>query len=232
MTFHDIPRDIDRKQYWSKFINDNSLVSVAEVGVWKGDFAKQVLDDCPNIRQYYLIDPWEKLDDWNKPLNFVADFNEVFDEVVNKLQDHKLKTKVLRGKTIDMISQIPDKSLDFAYIDGDHTLKGIAIDLISILPKMKEGSFIGLDDFAGPFQHGFNYELSLVDPFALYFAQANHFPCARLSKNQFCIHVKYNANYSMIDFVDPSRKSSYPDIITRMSKNKFFKIAKSMSTFK
>ena len=31
---------------------DNSRF-VAEVGVWKGDFAKQV-PDCPNIRQYIL----------------------------------------------------------------------------------------------------------------------------------------------------------------------------------
>jgi hypothetical protein len=49
---------------------------------------------------------------------------------------------VLRGRTRELINQIPDDSLDFAYIDGDHTLRGITIDLVRLLPKMREGGVI------------------------------------------------------------------------------------------
>jgi len=40
------------------------------------------------------------------------------------------KRIILQGKTTEVIDQINDNELDFAYIDGDHTLKGITIDLI------------------------------------------------------------------------------------------------------
>ena len=53
------------------------------------------------------------------------------------------KVVILRGRTKEVIDQVPDNSLDFAYIDGDHTLRGITIDLMNVLPKIKEGGIIG-----------------------------------------------------------------------------------------
>ena len=32
---------------------------------------------------------------------------------------------MLRGTTTEVIDRVPDRSVDFAYIDGDHTLRGI-----------------------------------------------------------------------------------------------------------
>ena len=61
------------------------------------------------------------MDDWNKPYNFKEDLNAVYDEAMEKLKNYANRTKVLRGKTLEVVDQIPDKSLDFAYIDGDHT---------------------------------------------------------------------------------------------------------------
>ena len=221
-----IPEGIDRFQYWTSFINEKSFESVAEIGVWRGAFAKAILDNCSTIRDYYLVDPWRKMDDWNKPFNFKEDFEKVYQQAMNNLKSHQSKTKLLRGKTTEVIDQIPNNSLDFAYVDGDHTLRGIAIDLMTILPKMKTGSFIGLDDFTNPLQHGFDYELSLVDPFGLYFAEANRFPCAILGKGQFCIHVDSSMGFSLVDFKDPDRSTPYPDIITRLSQHKVIKLGK------
>ena len=88
---------------------------------------------------------------------------------------------------------------------------------------MKEGSFIGIDDFSDPLQHGIKYELSLVDPFALYFAQANKLPCAKLGNGQFCIHVDRNKLFSFTNFVDNQGSNSYPDIISRIRKPMYSK---------
>ncbi len=30
----------------------------AEIGVWKGDFAKVILSNFSNLTKYYMIDPW------------------------------------------------------------------------------------------------------------------------------------------------------------------------------
>ena len=62
----------NRNALWIQLINKISQkkkVRIAEIGVWKGDFAYQALKNCPNIEKYYLVDPWRHLNDWKKPLN-------------------------------------------------------------------------------------------------------------------------------------------------------------------
>jgi pimeloyl-ACP methyl ester carboxylesterase len=83
------------------------------------------------------------------------------------------KRVVLRGKTADVIHQVPDGALDFAYVDGDHTLRGITIDLVKVFPKIRVGGWIGGDDFSPSiWQHSEAYEPTLVCPFAILIPQA------------------------------------------------------------
>lgn len=121
---------------------------MAEIGVWKGDFAKQILHKCDSIERYYMIDPWAKLPDWNKPCNKEQEvFEDIYAQAMDNVAFASERVVVLRGRTKEVIDEIPDESLDFAYIDGDHTLRGITIDLIKLLPKIKKNGFIGGDDF-------------------------------------------------------------------------------------
>ena len=48
--------------------------------------------------------------------------------------------QILRGKTVDVIDQVPDRTRDFASIDGDRTLRGITIDLIWDYPRQGRGA--------------------------------------------------------------------------------------------
>jgi hypothetical protein len=99
-----------------------------------------------------------------------------------------------------VIDQIPDGSLDFAYIDGDHTLRGITIDLIRLLPKVKEGGIIGGDDFVNtPWQHDTRFEPTLVCPFAVYFAEAVSLPIMAMPHKQFMIRKSREASFSFVD---------------------------------
>src|ERR1700757_2271498 len=58
-----------RLDLWTRWLQVAKARVILEVGVWKGDFAKEVLQQCEFIDQYYMIDPWANLPDWNKPLN-------------------------------------------------------------------------------------------------------------------------------------------------------------------
>jgi len=147
---------------------------MAELGVYRGEFASAILDKCGSVEKYYMIDPWRHLDDWNKPANRSNDdFEKFFAETKSKTEFAAEKRIILRGKTTEVINQIPDEELDFAYVDGDHTLKGISIDLIRLFPKIKTGGWIGGDDFCRSiWQHATAFEPTLVFPFAVYFAEA------------------------------------------------------------
>ena len=190
-----------RIDLWKQVLNIQRVGTMLEIGVWKGDFAEEMLLACEEIERYYMIDPWANLPDWNKPFNVAPEmFDEIYQEALRKTGFAAEKVVVLRGRTKEVVDQIPDQSLDFAYIDGDHTLRGITIDLMKVLPKIKDGGIIGGDDFINtPWQHGVSYEPTLVCPYSIYFAEAVDLPIMALPHNQFMIRKDKASKFSFID---------------------------------
>jgi len=178
-----------RVELWTRLIRETEVRTVAEVGVYRGRFAAALLDACPQIETYYMIDPWRNLADWNKPANTTDERFEAFHrEALERTDAHAAKRVVLRGTTIEVIDEIPDASLDLAYVDGDHTLRGVTIDLVRVLPKVRDGGWIGGDDFCPSiWQHDEAYEPTLVFPLAVHFAEAIGAPIYALGRRQFLI---------------------------------------------
>lgn len=190
-----------RTGLWLRAMQTMPARHMAEIGVWKGDFAQEILAQRPDIERYYMVDPWARLPDWNKPFNVAPEaFEAVYAEAMAKTAFARDRTVVLRGRTMEVLDRIPDRSLDFAYVDGDHTLRGITIDLIRLLPKMKPGGVIGGDDLSNdPWQHDARFEPTLVCPFAIYFAEAIGLPFVALPMNQFMIQIAPQKGFSFTD---------------------------------
>jgi hypothetical protein len=190
-----------RYELWIEFIRSAGIERMAEVGVYRGNFAAMILENCSSLKQYYMIDPWRHLDDWNKPANENDDsFERFLAETKARTDFAGEKRVILRGKTVEVIDEIADGALDFVYIDGDHTLRGIAIDLICSYPKVRVGGFIGGDDFVNTiWQHHSKYEPTLVYPFAVYFAEAVGAPIYGLPNNQFLIEKKAKRSFAFND---------------------------------
>lgn len=193
-----------RVDLWTHFISACGAQSVAEVGVWRGEFAAELLAACSTIATYYMIDPWRHLDDWNKPANVASQaFEAIHLEAMARTDFASARRRVLRGTTLEVVDAIEDGALDFAYIDGDHTLKGISTDLISLMPKIRAGGFIGGDDFCPSiWQHGSEFEPTLVFPFAVHFALAIRASIFALPFNQFLIALPSVPRAGVGTFVD------------------------------
>lgn len=190
----------NRFALWAQVIADREAHTIAEIGVYRGVFTEAMLVGCPGITTYYLIDPWRHLDDWNKPLNNDdAAFQEAYDEVMTRTAPWESKRVILRGRTTEVVDSIPDGSLDVAYIDGDHTLRGISIDLIRMWQKLRSGGVLGGDDFTQTiWQHGRRFEPTLVFPFAVFFAEAVGAPIVALPHSQYLIR-KLDTGFSFRD---------------------------------
>jgi hypothetical protein len=190
-----------RAELWTRFVAESGARSVAEIGVYRGQFAAKLLDACPNVGTYYMIDPWRHLDDWNKPANKSDDiFEGFYREAMERTSEHEAKRVVLRGTTTEVLDRIPDASLDFAYVDGDHTLRGITIDLIRVYPKIKDGGWIGGDDFSPSiWQHKPEFEPTLVFPLAVHFAEAVGARIYALEFKQFLIEKTSAGRHEFVD---------------------------------
>lgn len=190
-----------RTDVWAQLLNEQDARSVAEIGVYRGEFAAELLRKCPRIETYYMVDPWRHLDDWNKPANQSDhQFHEFLEETTRRTEFAACKRVILRGKTTEVIEKIPDDSLDFAYIDADHTLHGICIDLIRTWPKVRQGGWIGGDDFIPTmWQQHPRFEPTLVFPFAVYFAEAVDARIIALSYSQFLIERPHVPKFEFVD---------------------------------
>ncbi len=202
-----------RVEFWTKFLESVAARRLAEIGVFRGHFAAQLLRACPGIEQYYMIDPWRHLDDWNKPANRDnATFESFYAEALSLTDFAADKRIVLRGTTTQVMDEIPQESLDFVYIDGDHTLRGISIDLIRSYDKVCWGGWLGGDDFSRTiWQHNTAFEPTLVFPFAVYFAEAVGAPIFAIPGKQFAMQKTKRPAFEFIDLTGEYRHTGLRD---------------------
>jgi hypothetical protein len=198
---HAIKTSRGRIDFWQHVFNTLAPANFCEIGVYEGFFAEKILSSCASLEKYYMIDPWKNLATWNKPANQSdGQFAQIHATAMQRTERFADVRHVLRGTTKSMIHQIPDHSLDAVYIDGDHTLRGITIDLALVHGKTAPGGYICGDDFTrNIWQHGPEYDPSVVFPYATYFAEAHDLPIITLPWNQFMIINDSAHGYELLD---------------------------------
>jgi hypothetical protein len=209
-----------RADIWVSCVNKIDARTILELGVWKGEFAEILLKACPAIERFYLIDPWRNLDTWNKPWNVDDEkFRAVYEEALNRTRIGGDRCVRLRGTTMEVIDRIPDGSLDLGYVDGDHTLRGISIDLVKAYPKIRPGGILGGDDYTPTiWQHSEQFEPSLVCPFAAYFAESQNAPLVILPFSQFAILKPLKDEVSSFQIIDTTGCYGHRNLISQVKK--------------
>ena len=112
-----------------------------EIGCADGFTTEHLLESNPNL-SIYCIDPWVNYIDWNgNNLNEREEIYKIFLDRTSKFGD---RVKVLRKFSDDAVTDIPDNSLDFIFIDGLHTYDQVTRDMTNYYPKLKNnGIFSG-----------------------------------------------------------------------------------------
>lgn len=121
----------------------------AEVGVWEGNFSERILNEC-DPKELNLIDPWLFQPEFNNTA-FGRRLNEHLMEdrylsVVEKFKEDP-RVAIHRAKSEDGLAALPDHSLDWIYLDGNHNEPFIGQDLEMSLRKVKLDGIISGDDF-------------------------------------------------------------------------------------
>ena len=89
-----------RLEFWVEFIQSCGVRQMAEIGVYRGDFAAFMLQRCPGLTRYYMLDPWRHLSDWNKPSNKAdPELEGFFREARAKTDFASAKRAILRSRS-------------------------------------------------------------------------------------------------------------------------------------
>ena len=133
----------------------------AEIGVFKGEFSKEILNYCPNITEMHLVDSWVgKIPSGDQDGNNVKDYDgEKLYKSVLKNYKNNSKVKIFRQSSEEYLSSIPDNFLNSIYIDADHSYEGCLKDLKLALRKVKKNGWIlGHDyEFTSKCNHEYDF---------------------------------------------------------------------------
>ena len=138
-----------RDRFFPELINRMNYKIGAEIGVDKGDFSEHILSKT-QIEMYYGIDTWQ--DDFgsnHKPDYFDKEGNVRLNQALEKLSPYVLNSRVilLRMEGLQASKKFEEETIDFCYIDGDHSLGGIYNDVVAWTPKVKIGGIIAGHDY-------------------------------------------------------------------------------------
>ena len=100
---------------------------IAEVGSYRGDFAKVILARCQPC-ELHLID-----------LDFA---------LLDPALAADARVRRHTGQSFAMLAQFPDDFFDWIYIDADHSFAGTTRDAHAAAPKVKPGGYLVFNDFA------------------------------------------------------------------------------------
>uniref|UniRef100_A0A6M3K0E5 Putative methyltransferase n=1 Tax=viral metagenome TaxID=1070528 RepID=A0A6M3K0E5_9ZZZZ len=124
----------------------------AEVGVYKGDNTVTLLSHIPFLKKLYCIDRWEEYDGYSKDLKYnFPNTDLTMEEIFNNFKKTIIpvieKVEILRMDSAEAINFIPNDSLDFVFIDGNHKYEIVKRDILMYIPKVKIGGILSGHDY-------------------------------------------------------------------------------------
>lgn len=134
----------------------------AEIGVWKGDFSREILRRT-GPRMLHLIDPWvfqpEFPHRWfgGKRAGSQEEMDRIFERVRNRFGD-RVDVSIHREYSAAALAGFADGYFDWIYLDGNHAFEHILQDLDLGLAKVRPGGFLTGDDYGWGRKCGFPVE--------------------------------------------------------------------------
>jgi len=110
-----------------------------EIGVFKGQFLKNL---CKEFKMFG-IDPWEDYDGYNDYKG--GDFIGYEQEARNRVKDYNCD--IIKKWSMDAVKDFKDESLDFVFIDGNHSLEFVIEDINGWSKKVKKGGIVAGHDY-------------------------------------------------------------------------------------
>lgn len=123
----------------------------AEIGVFAGDLSRELLRAGIDL---IMVDSWEgegraysgDSGDWHATLPQAAQ-DEFFRKTSKRVAFANGRAHVVRKRSADALADVPDRSLDFVFLDADHSYEGCKADIEGWSLKVKPDGWLGGHDY-------------------------------------------------------------------------------------
>lgn len=136
-------RDFDRDSMAVMF-NELGFRVGAEIGVRNGGYSETLMQAIPGLK-LYGVDPYEPHKGYRDHVrkSTFEGFELEAHEKLDKYPDYHF----VRKYSSEAVQRVPDDSLDFVYIDGDHSFYEATFDIEKWSKKVRTGGIISGDDY-------------------------------------------------------------------------------------
>ncbi len=128
-----------------KYSSNNSFSTIVEVGSFEGSYAQLIHSSFP-YASITLVDMWETNgNDFYYSVR--PGMVENAFQIASKRFESYSNVRLLKGKSLEASSFFENESINFIYIDADHSYEGCLQDLNAWYPKVKAGGVIAGHDW-------------------------------------------------------------------------------------
>lgn len=137
--------DKDRVTYITDLLNQKKAQRGVEIGVFKGQFSKQLLNKWDGT--LYMVDPWRPLGDEYIDASNHKNHMDAYEKTMESIRGFEDRAFMFRGLGELVVDVFEDESLDFVYIDGNHAYDYVKQDIEKWWPKVKPGGLVMGHDY-------------------------------------------------------------------------------------
>jgi predicted O-methyltransferase YrrM len=116
-------------------INELTLKKGVEIGVGGGRNSSYLLKNS-KLELLYGVENWS-----------THSYRKSKKAIKEKLKTLGERFSLIEESSLNAVSRFEDESLDFVYIDGDHSYRGSYADMVAWYPKVRAGGFFGGHDY-------------------------------------------------------------------------------------
>ena len=142
-------KGVNRQELYKLFA-ELGYTNGCEVGVEKGKNAQDMFECIPNLK-LYAVDPYKQHPKYSSAAaNYVRIWSQHYLDGVKRQAQKRMKNRnavIIEKFSEDAIKDIADNSLDFVYIDGDHSYDFVMQDIILWGRKVRKGGIVSGHDY-------------------------------------------------------------------------------------
>lgn len=137
------PRNVRRRgQVIAHLARHNKWRRGAELGLWEGTTMDTVLRECPRVSMIG-VDLWKRQPRNPGPENWDGWDHDKHEKTCRtKMAAYGDRATIIKGRTVAAAKQVEDGTLDFVFIDADHSERGVRADIKAWGPKLKPGGWM------------------------------------------------------------------------------------------
>jgi len=156
------------EEIYKRLPKDRNIIG-AEVGVWGGKTSNYLLANLP-LLTIYMIDLWDdpsiNLSFFNSGAKMAKFPKEAYDKALEQVRaiqsNYPDRAYIIQDFSVNAAHQFEDNSLDWVFIDDDHSYEGISKSSDAWIPKVKTGGLVAWHDYH-PLHRGFKGVRQAID---------------------------------------------------------------------